>query len=297
MNYDFSHCTLCPRKCGADRTKGVGVCGVSQRIKAAKASLHRWEEPVISGEKGSGTVFFSGCSLKCCFCQNYKISHEALGTELDRQQLADIFLRLQDRGAHNINLVSGAHFVPEIINALELVKHRLTIPVVYNSGGYERTETIKLLDGYVDIFLPDIKYFSPSISKEYSGAEDYFEAASAAVLQMHSQQPRLVYEGDMLKKGLVIRHMLLPGCRKDSIKILEWIHENLPEKSCLISLMSQYTPFYRACEHKQISRRVTSFEYNSVTERAVALDMEGFFQDRNSASEEYIPDFDLEGLF
>ena len=289
-------CTLCPRNCKADRSQTVGLCGVGDKIKVAKAYLHLWEEPCISGQKGSGTVFFSGCNLKCCFCQNYEISHQTRGSEITTEELSDIFLKLQDKGAENINLVSGTQFVSQIISALDRVKHRLDIPVVYNTGGYEKTETIKLLNGYVDIYLPDLKYFSPELSMRYSKAEDYFQHASKAIVEMYSQQPKLVYEGDMLKKGLIIRHLVLPKCRHDSMRVLEWIYENLPEKSYLISLMSQYTPAYNSCEYPEINRKISTFEYNSVMDKALEYGMEGFFQERSSATLDYTPDFCLLSL-
>lgn len=294
--YDFSACTLCPRNCKADRSKTVGLCGVSDKIRVAKAYLHMWEEPCISGKNGSGTVFFSGCNLKCCFCQNYEISHKSFGKEITVQRLADIFLELQEKGAENINLVSGTQFVPQIISALDLVKHRIKIPVVYNTGGYETIETLKLLEGYIDIYLPDLKYFSSELSQKYSKAENYLVYASKAVSEMHRQQPELVYEDNLLKKGVIIRHLILPRCRHDSMKIIDWIYKNLPEKSYLISLMSQYTPAYMSCEHPEINRRISTFEYNSVLNKIIEYDMNGFFQDRNSAVLDYTPDFDLYGI-
>lgn len=291
-----NNCTLCPRNCGADRKKTVGTCGVSNNLKLAKVSLHKWEEPCISGKNGSGTVFFSGCSLKCVFCQNFKISHEGFGKEISVNRLSDIFLELEQKGAENINLVSGSHFVPQIISALDMVKHKLSIPIVYNSSGYETIESLKLLQGYIDVYLPDLKYFSPELSKKYSNAENYFQYASKAILEMHHQQPVLQFDGEMLKKGVIIRHLILPRCRKDSLKIIDWIYKNLPENSYLISLMSQYTPCFRAEAFPEINRRITTFEYNSVLDKIMEYNMDGFFQDRNSATLEYTPDFDLNGV-
>ena len=296
MNYDMSDCTLCPRCCHADRTKGKGMCGTGESIVIAKAYLHKWEEPPVSSKNGSGTVFFSGCSLKCCFCQNHIISHGAFGKKITTDRLGDIFLELQERGAENINLVSGSHFVPGIINALDKVKHRLHIPVVYNSGGYEKPETLWMLRGYIDIYLPDVKYYSDELAEKYSGAGDYTSCAINAVKEMHYQQPKLVYDGEKLLKGLIIRHLILPRCRHDSMRVLELIHDILPDKSYLISLMSQYTPAYKSCEHKEINRRITGFEYDSVVDKAISLGMEGFFQERSSAEKDFIPDFDLEGV-
>lgn len=296
MNYDFSSCTLCPRNCGVDRTAAVGSCDSGIEIRAAKAQLHYWEEPCISGKNGSGAVFFSGCSLKCVFCQNYKISTQNEGTEISVKRLGDIFLELQEKGAHNINLVNPTHYVPQIINALDNVKHRLYIPIIYNSGGYEKTETLGMLEGYVDIYLPDLKYVNGEISSKYSKAENYFEYASAAVTEMHRQQPLLVWDGDLLKKGLVIRHLILPGCRHDSISVIKWLSENLPESSWLLSLMSQYTPYDNCNSYPEINRRITTFEYESVLKEAQRLGISGYSQKRESARSSYTPDFDLSGL-
>ncbi|MDE5648892.1 MAG: radical SAM protein, partial [Oscillospiraceae bacterium] len=274
----------------------VGACGVNSVLKAARAGLHLWEEPALSDGNGSGTVFFSGCTLKCCFCQNYQISHEGFGKEITIERLGDIFLELQDQGANNINLVSPTHYIPHIISALDNIKHKLNIPVVYNSGGYDNIETLKLIKDYVDIYLPDLKYFSPELSDKYSHAKNYFEYASQAILEMHDQQPKLIWNGHLLKKGLIIRHLILPGCRHDSIKIINWIAENLPVDSFMISLMSQYTPTYNSKNYTEINRKITTFEYNSVLNEAIKLNLKGYTQNKASASTEYTPDFNLEGL-
>ncbi len=293
---DIKHCTLCPRECGIDRTVTAGYCGGSNIIKAARAELHFWEEPCISGKKGSGTVFFSGCTLKCCFCQNYKISAENIGKEISVERLAEIFIELQDKGAENINLVNPTHYVPFIIEALDMVKSRLVIPVVYNSGGYEKTDTIALLDGYVDIYLPDIKYKSSIISKKYSKAENYFEVAAKAIEKMYEQVGEIKYKDNLLKKGVIIRHLVLPGNRKDSIELLDWIAQTFDKDKILVSLMSQYTPFYRSGDYPEINRRVSTFEYNKVLEHAQKLGLNGFMQEKSSAKEEYTPDFDMTGI-
>lgn len=293
---DFHNCTLCPRKCGADRLSGVGFCGCGAEIRAAKAYLHMWEEPCVSGTNGSGTVFFSGCCLKCCFCQNYKISSEGFGKIISCARLAEIFLELQEQGAHNINLVSPTQFVPQIIEALDLCRGRLNIPVVYNTGGYERVETLKMLEGYVDVYLPDLKYFDSGLSEKYSGAADYFKYASKAVMEMYRQVGAYRIEDGIIRRGVIIRHLALPSCRRDSVRVLEWLAENLPVQNILLSLMSQYTPFYKSGEHKEISRRISTFEYNFVLEKAAELGFRGFMQERSSAREEYTPDFDLSGL-
>ena len=295
---DMTDCRLCPRNCRVNRKERTGFCGEKDGIRCARAALHYWEEPCISGTRGSGAVFFSGCSLKCCYCQNYQISQEGLGKEISPEKLARIFLDLQEQGAHNINLVTGTHFLPGILTALDLARPILSIPVVYNCGGYEKPEVIRLLDGYVDIYLPDLKYFDPELSARYSGARDYFAQASQAVSAMISQTGSPVFDEDgIMQKGVIIRHMVLPGSRKDSISILRWIREHLPEEGFLLSLLSQYTPFYKSCEYPQINRRLTTYEYDKVLEEAISLGLtRGFMQEKSSAKEEYTPPFDLEGL-
>lgn len=295
---DMTDCRLCPRNCRVNRKERTGFCGEKDGIRCARAALHHWEEPCISGTRGSGAVFFSGCSLKCCYCQNYQISQEGLGKEISPEKLAQIFLDLQEQGAHNINLVTGTHFLPGILTALDLARPKLSIPVVYNCGGYEKPEVIRLLDGYVDIYLPDLKYFDPELSARYSGARDYFAQASQAVSAMISQTGSPVFDEDgIMQKGVIIRHMVLPGSRKDSISILRWIREHLPEEGFLLSLLSQYTPFYKSYEYPQINRRLTTYEYDKVLEEAISLGLtKGFMQEKSSAKEEYTPPFDLEGL-
>ena len=283
MNHSkiYENCSLCPRNCHIDRTSSLGFCQSSSQIKAARAALHHWEEPCISGTRGSGAVFFSGCTLRCCFCQNYSISSETYGKEISEQKLVQIFLELQNQGAHNINLVTATQYLPSILNALDRIKDKLNIPVVYNSSGYEKPETIRLLKDYVDIYLPDLKYFSSKLSQKYSKAEDYFKVDSDGILQ----------------KGVIIRHLVLPNCRKDSITLLHWIKETLPDKSYLISLLSQYTPFYKSHEYPELNRRITTYEYESVLKEAISLGLvEGFMQEKSSAKEEYTPPFNLEGL-
>ena len=279
MNDILKSCELCPRRCGADRTKTVGFCGGGALPRLAKAYLHMWEEPCISGTRGSGTVFFSGCSLKCCFCQNYGISAENFGKEIP------------------VNLVSATHYVPQVIETLDLCKGRLNIPVAYNSGGYELPKTIEMLRGYVDIFMPDFKYYDSEISEKYSAAKDYFSYASAAIGKMIEIAGKPVYdENGLMKSGVIIRHMVLPSHRKDSEKILRTIAEMYPKDSYLLSLMSQYTPFYKSCEHKEINRRISTYEYEKVAQVAAELGFDGFMQERSSAKEEYTPDFDLSGI-
>lgn len=297
----YLSCNLCPRCCGADRTRTVGFCRSGSHVKAARAALHQWEEPCISGTNGSGTVFFSGCTLRCCFCQNYPISHETFGKEISIRELADIFLRLQDQGAHNINLVTATHYLPSVISALDLAKKHLSIPIVYNCGGYERVETVKALKGYVDIWLPDLKYQDSALSARYSQAPDYFTQASQAIRQMIDQTGApILDEQGLMKSGVIIRHMVLPGAKEDSIRLLHWMKDTLPAGRYYISLLSQYTPFYRAAkggDFPEISRRITTYEYEKVLNTAIDLGLDqGFMQEKSSAKEEYTPPFDLEGV-
>lgn len=288
-------CNLCPRKCNIDRSRQNGFCGEGDNLKIARAALHFGEEPVISGTRGSGTVFFSGCSLKCCFCQNFQISSGGFGKEITTARLSDIFLELQEQGAHNINLVSPTHFVPNILFALDSVRHRLKIPIVYNTSGFERDETIKLLDGYADIYLTDFKYKNSEISKKYSSAKDYYEYAMPALLEMHRQTGKYVITNGLMTSGIILRHLVLPGYRSDSIEILRDIAQSIPPQEILLSLMSQYTPCHRASEFPEINRRITTFEYKKVIEEADHLGFTGFMQERSSATLEMTPDFDLTG--
>lgn len=287
-------CTLCPRQCGVDRSVETGFCQMPDKIIAARAGLHFWEEPCISGTRGSGTVFFSGCVMRCVFCQNYQISAQGTGKEITTARLGEIFIQLQEQGAHNINLVNPTHFVPQIIEALDMVRGELNIPIVYNSGGYERVETLKLLRGYIDIYLPDIKYYSDEAAK-LSTAPHYFDTAMAAVEEMLSQTGKPQFCGDLLMKGTVVRHMVLPYLYKDSVEIIKRVGERFGN-DILFSLMSQYTPFYKAKEDPRLNRRITTFEYNKALEAVIEAGLEGFMQQRSSAKEEYTPEFDLSGI-
>lgn len=293
-----SHCTLCPRRCGADRTQRAGVCGADGNLTVARAALHFWEEPCISGEKGSGTVFFTGCSLGCCYCQNYKISQQGLGKVISVSRLAQIFLEIQQKGAANLNLVTGTQWVPWIIEALNESKAAgFRLPVVWNTSGYETVETLRMLEGFVDVWLSDVKYVSSELSGLYSKAPDYFEVCQKAVAEMLRQAPRPVFGPDgYLQKGVILRHLALPGSRKDSLAVLDYM-ASLPAGSFIPSLMSQYTPFYKASEHKALSRRISTWEYRQVIDRAIELGLtEGYMQEKSSAKEEYTPPFDLEGV-
>ena len=296
----YESCTLCPRMCKADRRTSRGFCQAGDTLKITRAALHPWEEPCISGTNGSGTVFFSGCTLKCIFCQNYNISHENYGKEIPIERLSEIFLELQEKGAHNINLVTGTHFLPSIRKALDLVRDQLNIPVVLNCGGYERVETLREYSDYIDIYLPDLKYYDSHLAKKYSAAGDYFQVASKAIEEMIRLTGGLKWnpeQPDLLQKGVIIRHMVLPGAKDDSIRLLHWMKETLPEGSYMLSLMSQYTPFYKSHLYPEINRRITSYEYNKVLDTAIELGLvNGYMQEKSSAKEEYTPPFDLSGV-
>ncbi len=288
-------CSVCPRKCFAQRNKETGVCGVGESIKIARAAPHFWEEPCISGENGSGTVFFSGCNLGCVFCQNYDVSHKAFGKEVSEDELLKIFDSLIEKGVHNLNLVTPTHYAPMIAKMLE--KYNSPVPVVYNTSSYESVETLKMLEGLVDVYLPDLKYYDSERSLKYSGAEDYFEVASKAVLEMHRQVGNLVFdENGIAKSGIIIRHMVLPGNISQAEKIFSWVRENLPEET-YISVMRQYTPFGKAKEMPPINRKLSSREYSIVKGKIMDLGFENcYFQSKESSSEEFIPNFNLEGV-
>ena len=295
----MSVCHNCPRHCAVDRDGGErGYCGVSSTVRIARSALHLWEEPIISGKRGSGTIFFSGCNLRCVFCQNYEVSHNAKGKDLTVRELADRMLELQRQGAHNINLVTPTHYSAQVIEALTRVRKQLYVPVVYNCGGYESIETIDALAGLIDIYMPDLKYYSPAISKDYSGAEDYFKVAKAALIRMQKQVGKPQYdENGMLIKGLLVRHLVLPGCRKDSIAVMGQLAKMFSPGEFIFSLMSQYTPFYKSHLYPEINRRITSYEYNKVLDTAIELGLvRGYMQEKSSAKEEYTPPFDLSGV-
>lgn len=287
-------CDLCPRKCGINRNESVGFCGVTNTLKVARAGLHFWEEPIISGASGSGTIFFSGCNLKCVYCQNYDISSEAFGKEITIKRLAEIFKELEEKGANNINLVTPSHYAKQIVEALKI--YRPNIPIVYNTSGYDSLEVLKLMEGWVDVYLTDLKYCSSELSKKYSKAENYFEVATSAILEMVRQQPNNVFENGMLKKGVVVRHMVLPTHTQDSFKVLDWIKQNLGDEA-LVSVMGQYTPYYNSKNYPEINRKLKPLEYKMVLNHCIKLGLtNGFSQELDSASEEYIPPFNLEGV-
>ena len=289
-------CRLCPRACGVNRTAGnTGYCKAGKEIKIARAALHFWEEPPISGKNGSGTVFFSYCNMGCVFCQNYEVSRAACGRQVSEEQLMRIFDSLVEQGVNNINLVTPTHYAPMLAKTLE--KYRSPVPIVYKSSGYESVETLKMLDGLVDIYLPDIKYFDPAPAKKYSGAEDYFNCASKAVLEMQRQVGTLTLgEDGVAKRGLIIRHLVMPGNVSQAIKIFTWVSENLPPDT-YISLMRQYVPYGKAKEMPPIDRRLTSREYAIAKQRILALGFENcYFQGKDAAEEIFIPDFGLQGV-
>lgn len=285
-------CFLCPRKCGTDRSIQRGLCGAEALPRVAKIMLHQWEEPFISGTRGSGTVFFSGCNLGCVYCQNHTIRDGGIGDVYDADALATAYLALQQQGAHNINLVTAAPYVPDVVQSLRLAKAQgLTIPVVYNSSGYECVEAIRSLEGLVDIYLPDWKYVSPLLSKKFSNAADYTEVASAAIVEMHRQVGDLVLDEDSLAtRGLVIRHLILPGCADDSRKVLDEIVSRLPAATH-VSLMSQYTPQVYTTEFP-LNRRITQREYDRVISYALSVGLHNILiQERDSAQSLYTPQF------
>lgn len=294
---ELKNCTLCPRNCGVDRTRSVGFCGANDNIKLSRAALHFWEEPCISGTEGSGTVFFSGCNLACRYCQNHKISIDGFGEEITTKRLADIFLELQNKGAHNINLVTPTPYYPHIMSAIDLVRDKMHIPFLANVGGYEKPETIRMLKGYIDIFLTDIKYKSSEISRKYSIAPDYFEYAMDSLEEMISVCGAPRYDGKIMKSGVIVRHMVLPGFRKDSIEILKSLQKRFGVDSFILSLMSQYTPNGHLEDYPEINRRITTFEYHSVVDAALDLGFKNaYMQEKSSAKEEFTPPFDLTGV-
>jgi len=288
-------CMLCPRQCGADREESVGkgICGMGTLPKVARAALHMWEEPCISGTRGSGAVFFSGCGLKCIFCQNEAISHGGEGEIVSVERLSEIFRELEAQGAHNINLVTAAQFVPAVIAALEL--YRPQIPIVYNSSGYESVETLRILRGYVDIYLPDFRYIDPQMAKLLSGAEDYPGVAMAAIREMLRQTGPAVYDAEgMMLRGTQIRHLVLPGLTGDSMKILSVIADEFP--GAAVSLMGQYVPFGKALDMPGLNRRLKKKEYARVLAHMEAVGLDGYRQELESASEAFVPAFDGTGV-
>ncbi|MGL6173821.1 MAG: radical SAM protein [Cellulosilyticaceae bacterium] len=296
----LEECKLCPRECGINRSEGIlGFCKAGDRVKIARAALHYWEEPCISGEKGSGTIFFSHCTLKCVFCQNYEISTQGSGKELTVEELAGHFLKLQKEGAHNINLVTPTHYVLQIIEALKIARQKgLNIPIVYNSSGYEKRETIKLLEGYIDVYLPDFKYFKDKYAMKYSKAPRYIAYVKEAIEEMVKQVGVPVFnEVGMIQKGVIIRHLMLPGLLFDTKKIIEYIFDTYGDKVYL-SLMNQYTPLEHIKKYPELNRKINPKHYEYMVDYAIDLGVEnGFIQEGDTASESFIPPFNEQSNF
>ncbi|WP_028243908.1 radical SAM protein [Pseudobutyrivibrio ruminis] len=292
-----SKCMLCPRNCGVDRTITLGVCQVSNKVKIARAALHFWEEPCISGTKGSGAVFFSGCSLHCVFCQNEKISHGQVGKEVTIDELAEIYLDLQNQGANNINLVTGTHYIPQIVESIKIAKaNGLEIPIIYNTSGYEKADSLKQLDGIVNTYLPDFKYMDSNLAAKYSHAADYPEVAKEAIAEMVRQCGTPVFDDNgFIQSGVIVRQLLLPGHVKDAKAIVKYLYETYGD-NIYISMMSQYTPMPQiASNYPELNRRVTKREYDSLIDYALSIGVENaFIQDRTVAKESFIPEFDNE---
>lgn len=286
------NCNLCPRKCNINRKTDTGWCKTEDSLKIAKVMLHKWEEPCICAGQGSGAIFFSGCNLKCVYCQNRDISHERYGKEYTISQLSSEMLRLQDEGACNINLVTPTHFADKIRQALDIAKPQLKIPVVYNTSGYELdTEIYKMAD-YVDVFLTDFKYFSPELAQKYSKARDYFPTAKSGLEAMLKLQPKCVFDTDgAMVKGVIVRHLVLPGCRRDSMEILDFLAKSFNVSTFKLSLMAQYTPEFCQGDFPELKRKITTFEYQSVVDKAISLGFDGYIQDKNSSSVQYTPKF------
>lgn len=292
----LDNCTLCPHNCKVNRQKGkTGRCKCNDKIKIALASLHMFEEPCISGTNGSGTIFFSNCNLNCIYCQNYEISQIGHGKEISINELSDIFLKQQDNNAHNINLVTPTMYVPQIIDAINIAKNKgLKIPIIYNSNGYENIKTLKMLDGYIDVYLPDLKYYSNDLSKKYSNVDNYFNIATEAIKEMYKQVGTAVFDKEgIIQKGVIIRHLILPNHILNTKNILKWIKNNMPA-DIYVSIMAQYFPAYKAKHDNLINRKLKIKEYKEVLNYLYSLDIKnGYIQDLGNHEEEYVPDFNL----
>ena len=290
-------CELCPRKCRVDRVNKFGFCKAGENLRVALVSLHRWEEPCLVGDRGAGTIFFAHCNLKCVYCQNFAISHDGHGADISVERLAEIFLEQQRRGAANVELVTPTHYTPQICAAIDIARDGgLTLPIVWNSNAYENPSTLELLRGRVDIFLPDVKYFSEDVARKFSAAPNYFAVATAAVEKMFELVGTAQIVNGQMIRGVIVRHLVLPNFRRDAMKIVDWLHATFGDE-IFISLMNQYTPIYRAFEHKKISRRLTTFEYQSVVDHAAELGItKCFVQVGKTADAKFIPNFDLSGV-
>ena len=294
MQKELEKCELCPHRCKVNRNKNqIGRCKATNKIKLGLYSVHNFEEPCISGKKGSGTVFFSNCNFNCVYCQNYEISQQGKGKEITIEELAKIFLKQQEKDVENINLVTPTMYAYQIIEALKIAKSKgLIIPVIYNTNGYENVETIKALKGYIDVYLPDLKYYSNEIAVKYSKAPNYFEIATKAILEMINQVGTPEFdENGLIKKGVIIRHLVLPGHIQNSKHILKWLKENVNSRA-YVSVMAQYFPTYKAKEDKYLNRKLTNKEYSEIEQYLYLLDIEnGYMQDLGKHEEEYVPDF------
>lgn len=291
MNKELECCTICPHNCKINRTKNPGRCKSTDKIKIALYSIHNFEEPCISGEKGSGTIFFSNCNMNCIFCQNYEISQLGRGKEITIEELANVMIKQQERNVQNINLVTPTSYALHIVEAIKIaIKKGLEIPIVYNTNGYESVETLKLLEGYVDIYLPDLKYYYDDLAKKYSKVDNYFEIATKAIQEMYRQVGTPVLdENGVMKKGLMIRHLILPNEVQNSKKVLKWIKENI-DSNVYVSIMAQYFPTYKAKEIPEIARKITKEEYEKVENYLYELDLEnGYIQELGEHEEEYVP--------
>ncbi len=289
MKSNYNYCNFCPNACNVDRKIKKGACGSKEELSISKYGLHNFEEPIISGTSGSGTVFFTGCSLRCVFCQNYELSRVLRGKIVTPNELADIFKFLEDTGAHNINLVTPSHYVKQIIKAFEIYKPK--IPIVYNTHSYETLENLELIDPYVDIYLPDLKFFNPQISKRYTGKENYFETAEKSIKFMMDSKKTVIEKG-VMKSGVIVRHLIIPLCKSDSFKIIKWFSENV-KNGAYLSIMSQYTPIVKNETMPELNRRITAKEYQAIVDYALSLGLDNvFIQDLSSASEVYVPTWD-----
>jgi len=288
---EIKNCKICPRECNCirDNEKGMGFCKMPSLPKISRYSIHMWEEPCISGTNGSGTIFFSGCTLKCVYCQNYDISHDNIGKIISKQELVNVFYELIEKGAHNINLVNPTHYV-HIIKEI-LTENKFNVPIIYNSSGYEKVETLKELEGLIDVYLPDLKYYFEDISIKYSNAPNYFKIATKAILEMCRQVKNNIYdENGLIQKGVIVRHLILPNNTKNSIEVLQWCKDNLP-KWAEISVMSQYVPVGKTNEFNEINRKINKIEYNKIEKYVLENIENGYVQDISSASNTFIPNF------
>lgn len=297
--FDLRACTLCPRECGVDRTKGnKGTCGASNKMHAARAGLHMWEEPCLSGDNGSGTVFFSGCNMGCVYCQNKEISHKGKGIEISTEKLCEIFFELEEKGAHNINLVTGAHFLPQVLAAVTMAKARgINIPFVYNSSGYERVEALKRCDGLIDIYLPDFKYMDRKSGQKYSKVADYPDIAKAAIAEMVRQRPRCKFDKEgIMTEGVLVRHLMLPEGLSESKRIIKYLYETYGD-NIYISIMNQYTPVGDLNNFPELQKVVSQKDYDELIDYAIQLGVENaFIQEGAAAHESFIPDFSGQGI-